>query len=79
MRELSGAVVAMSIVLMAVSPRFLPGATGQIYKQFGLLPSRSLRFSPLSFFLSAPLRRNRRGGRGVFGFCRAINFFDRFN
>ncbi len=92
MRELSGAVIAMSIVLMAVflPVAFFPGATGQIYKQFGLTIAFSIGISTFLALTLAPslsallLRRKpegQRGGRGVFGFFgRAINwFFDRFN
>jgi len=84
MRELSGAVVAMSIVLMAVSPRrFLSGATGQIYKQFGLTIAFSIAIStflPPSLLPSPPYCCGETRGttwrtRRVRVFGRAINWF----
>ena len=91
MRELTGAVIAMSLVLMAVfiPVAFFPGATGQIYKQFGLTIAFSIALSTFLALSLAPslsallLRRKpeQRRGSGVFGFfINALNwFFDRFN
>lgn len=92
MRELTGAVIATSLVLMAVfvPVAFFPGATGQIYKQFGLTIAFSIALSTFLALTLAPslaallLRRKpevQRGGRGVFGFFGRVFgwFFDRFN
>jgi HAE1 family hydrophobic/amphiphilic exporter-1 len=92
MRELSGAVIAMSIVLMAVfvPVAFFPGSTGQIYKQFGLTIAFSIAISTflaltlapaLSALLLRPKPVIQQGGGGVVGwFSRALAwFFDRFN
>jgi HAE1 family hydrophobic/amphiphilic exporter-1 len=47
MRELSGAVIAISLVLMAVfvPVAFFPGSTGQIYRQFALTIAFSVAIS----------------------------------
>ena len=84
MNELSGAVVAMSIVLMAVfvPVAFFPGATGQIYKQFGLTIAFSIALSTflaltLTPSLAALLLRRKQRPRGVMAVFSW--FFDRFN
>jgi len=92
MHELTGAVIATSLVLMAVfiPVAFFPGATGQIYKQFALTIAFSIAISTflaltltpsLSALLLRPKPEMQRGGSGVFGFIsRALGwFFDRFN
>lgn len=91
MRELTGAVLATSLVLMAVfvPVAFFPGATGQIYKQFALTIAFSIGISTFLALTLAPslcalLLRQKpevRGGRGLFGFMgRGLGwFFDRFN
>lgn len=91
MRELTGAVVATSLVLMAVfvPVAFFPGSTGQIYRQFALTIAFSIGISTflaltLTPSLAALLLRQKpdqRGGSGVFGwFGRGLGwFFDQFN
>lgn len=81
MQELFGAVIATSLVLMAVfvPVAFFPGATGQIYKQFALTIAFSIAISTflaitLTPSLSAlPLRRRPRQ-RGILGWV-----FGKFN
>lgn len=81
MQELSGAVIATSLVLMAVfvPVAFFPGSTGQIYKQFALTIAFSIALS--TFFaltltpsLAGILLRPQQRAWGIFGW-----FFDRFN
>jgi hydrophobe/amphiphile efflux-1 (HAE1) family protein len=79
MQELFGAVIATSLVLMAVfvPVAFFPGATGQIYKQFALTIAFSIAISTflaltLTPSLSALLLRQRPAARGIFG---GINWF----
>ena len=92
MRELTGAVIAMSVVLMAVfiPVAFFPGSTGQIYKQFGLTIAFSIALSTflaltltpvLSALLLRPKQKLKRGEGGVFGFFSRLLgwFFDGFN
>ena len=74
MRSLSGAVVATSLVLMAVfvPVAFFPGSTGQIYRQFALTIAFSVVISTflaltLTPALSALLLRNSPKQRGVLG------------
>lgn len=82
MNELTGAVIATSLVLMAVfvPVSFFPGATGIMYRQFALIIVFSIAisvFNALSFTpaMSAILLRPHIGeGRGVLGW-----FFRRFN
>lgn len=83
MSELSGAVIAISLVLMAVfvPVAFFPGATGLLYKQFALIIAFSIAvsvFNALSFSpsMSAVLLRPSPAGekRGSLG-----NFFNLFN
>lgn len=83
MRELSGAVVATSLVLMAVfiPVAFFPGTTGAIYQQFALTIAFSIAVSTfnaltLSPMLSALLLRPRTENRGVLG--RMFEGFNRF-
>ncbi|MHC5829810.1 MAG: efflux RND transporter permease subunit, partial [Nostoc sp.] len=47
MKELTGAVIATSLVLMAVflPVTFIPGTTGIVYKQFGLTVACSIAIS----------------------------------
>ncbi len=83
MKELSGAVIATSLVLMAVfiPVAFFPGTTGAIYRQFALTIAFSITISTfnaltLSPMLSALLLRERREGRGpLAGFFRGFNRF----
>jgi len=83
MRELSGAVIATSLVLMAVfvPVAFFPGSTGQIYKQFALTIAFSIAISTFLALSLAPslagvLLRQQQPKRGVFGwFFGRINWF----
>ena len=81
MNELSGAVIATSLVLMAVfiPVSFFPGSTGIIYKQFALTivfaivisTFNALTFSPT---ISGILLRRKQEARGPLGW-----FFGKFN
>ncbi|AFW94107.1 hydrophobe/amphiphile efflux (HAE-RND) protein [Anabaena sp. 90] len=83
MEELFGAVIATSLVLMAVfvPVAFFPGATGQIYKQFALTIAFSIAISTflaltLTPSLSALLLRQRPAPRGILGWVFGrINWF----
>src|SRR5213592_3876710 len=81
MREVSGVVIGVALVLSAVfiPTAFLPGITGRLYQQFALTIAISVIFSAfnalsLSPALSALLLRPRKKTRGPIGW-----FFDRFN
>jgi len=81
MNELTGAVVATSLVLMAVfvPVAFFPGATGLLYRQFALIIAFSIAvsvFNALSFSpsMAAILLRPPQEARGPFGW-----FFRKFN
>src|SRR5438309_4479247 len=81
MREVSGVVVGVALVLSAVfiPTAFLPGITGRLYQQFALTIAISVVFSAfnalsLSPALSALLLRPRKKTRGPLGW-----FYDRFN
>src|SRR5213082_1461471 len=81
MREVSGVVIGVALVLSAVfiPKAFLPGITGRLYQQFALTIAISVIFSAfnalsLSPALSALLLRPRKKARGPLGW-----FFDRFN
>ncbi|MDZ8189043.1 MAG: efflux RND transporter permease subunit [Nostoc sp. ChiSLP02] len=81
MEELTGAVVATSLVLMAVflPVAFFPGSTGKMYQQFALVIAFSIAistFNALSFSpsMSAILLRPPRPKRGPLGW-----FFNKFN
>ncbi|MEB3310527.1 MAG: efflux RND transporter permease subunit [Snowella sp.] len=85
MNELTGAVIATSIVLMAVfiPVTFFPGTTGIVYKQFALIMAFSVAistFNALSFSpsMSAILMRPRKKDHGPLSlFFNAFNtFFD---
>ncbi|WGV24825.1 efflux RND transporter permease subunit [Halotia branconii] len=85
MRELLGAVIATSLVLMAVfvPVAFFPGSTGQIYKQFALTIAFSIAISTflaitLTPALSALLLRPGQRPRGWLGwiFERVNRFLD---
>jgi HAE1 family hydrophobic/amphiphilic exporter-1 len=81
MRELSGAVIAISLVLMAVfvPVAFFPGSTGQIYRQFALTIAFSVAISTFLALTLTPvlatllLRRGQRP-RGWLGWI-----FERIN
>ena len=56
MREISGPIVAITLVLMAVfiPAAFMPGITGQLYRQFALTIAASTFFSALNALTLAP-------------------------
>ena len=81
MREVSGPVIGIALVLSAVfiPTAFLPGITGRLYQQFALTIAISVIFSAfnalsLSPALSAMLLRPRMKTRGPLGW-----FYDLFN
>jgi len=81
MREVSGPVIGIALVLSAVfiPTAFLPGITGRLYQQFALTIAISVIFSAfnaltLSPALCALLLRQRKKARGPLGW-----FYDRFN
>ena len=81
MREVSGPVIGIALVLSAVfiPTAFLPGITGRLYQQFALTIAISVILSAinalsLSPALSALLLRPRKKARGPLGW-----FYDRFN
>ena len=81
MREVSGPVIGIALVLSAVfiPTAFLPGITGRLYQQFALTIAISVIFSAfnalsLSPALSSLLLRPRKTTRGPLGW-----FYDRFN
>src|SRR6059058_5164544 len=81
MREVSGVVIVVALVLSAVfiPTAFLPGITGRLYQQFALTIAISVIFSAfnalsLSPALAALLLRPRKKTRGPLGW-----FYDRFN
>ncbi len=74
MRELTGAVIATSLVLLAVfiPVAFFPGTTGQLYKQFALTIAFSIAISTFNALsltpaLSALLIRNKKPQKGWLG------------
>ncbi|MBD2363467.1 efflux RND transporter permease subunit [Anabaena minutissima FACHB-250] len=83
MQELFGAVIARSLVLMAVfvPVAFFPGSTGLIYRQFALTIAFSISISTflavtLTPTLAAVLLRTKPKPRGIFGwFFGRINWF----
>src|SRR5207245_10127084 len=81
MREVSGVVVGVALVLSSVfiPTSFLPGITGRLYQQFAVTIAISVVFSAfnalsLSPALSALLLRPRKKTRGPLGW-----FYERFN
>ncbi len=81
MREVSGPVIGIALVLSAVfiPTAFLPGITGRLYQQFALTIAISVILSAfnalsLSPALSSLLLRPRKKTRGPLGW-----FYDRFN
>jgi hydrophobic/amphiphilic exporter-1 (mainly G- bacteria), HAE1 family len=81
MREVSGPVIGIALVLSAVfiPTAFIPGITGRLYQQFALTIAISVIFSAfnalsLSPALSAMLLRPRKKARGPLAW-----FYDRFN
>jgi HAE1 family hydrophobic/amphiphilic exporter-1 len=81
MREVSGPVIGIALVLSAVfiPTAFLPGITGRLYQQFALTIAISVVLSAfnalsLSPALSSLLLRPRKKTRGPLGW-----FYDRFN
>ena len=82
MKEVSGPVIAIALVLIAVflPTAFIPGITGALYKQFSITVGVSVAISAfnalsLSPALSALLLKARHEG----GDSRLQRFFDRFN
>ncbi|MDQ2679751.1 MAG: efflux RND transporter permease subunit [Candidatus Eremiobacteraeota bacterium] len=75
MKEIQGAVVASSLVLLAVfvPVAFFPGTTGQLYKQFALTIAASITISLFAALTLAPvlsallLREETEKTRGFFG------------
>ncbi|MDJ0648287.1 MAG: efflux RND transporter permease subunit [Xenococcaceae cyanobacterium MO_188.B19] len=83
MEELSGAVIATSLVLIAVfvPVSFFPGSTGVVYKQFALIMAAAVTFSTfnaLSFSptMSAILMKRQEEVKGPLGIF--FNLFNRF-
>ncbi|MEH2196517.1 MAG: efflux RND transporter permease subunit [Nostoc sp.] len=81
MKELTGAIIATSLVLMAVfiPVAFIPGTTGIVYKQFALTVACSIAistFNALTFSpsMAAILMRPAQSPRGPLGW-----FFGQFN
>ncbi|MGF2035669.1 MAG: efflux RND transporter permease subunit [Nostoc sp. CmiVER01] len=83
MRELFGAVIATSLVLMAVfvPVAFFPGATGQIYKQFALTIAFSMAISTFLAITLTPslsallLRQGQRPGGWLGWIFERVNRF----
>ena len=74
MEEVSGPVIAIALILAAVfiPTAFVPGITGQLYKQFAVTIAISVLFSAfnaltLSPALSAMLLRPKKQSRGPLG------------
>src|SRR5438477_2859294 len=81
MREVSGVVVGVALVLSAVfiPTAFIPGITGRLYQQFALTIAISVIFSAFNALSLSPalctlLLRPRKKARGPLGW-----FYDRFN
>src|SRR5690348_16501494 len=81
MREVSGPVIGIALVLSAVfiPTAFLPGITGRLYQQFALTIAISVIFSAFNALSLSPalcslLLRPRKKTRGPLGW-----FYDRFN
>jgi hydrophobe/amphiphile efflux-1 (HAE1) family protein len=90
MREVTAPIIAISLVLMAVflPVAFLPGTTGELYRQFALTIAFSVAISALNALTLSPAlcalllgRRERRTafGLGAFdrGFARFSEFYER--
>lgn len=78
MKEITGAVVATSLVLLAVfiPVAFFPGTTGQLYKQFALTIACSIAISLFNALTLTPVLSALLLGRGERprnGFFRAVN------
>ncbi|QDZ40301.1 efflux RND transporter permease subunit [Euhalothece natronophila Z-M001] len=83
MRELSGAVIATSLVLMAVfvPVAFFPGTTGALYRQFALTIAFAIGVSTFNALtitptLSGLLLRQKMPSRGILAF--AFGWFNNF-
>ncbi|MEM9265929.1 MAG: efflux RND transporter permease subunit [Cyanobacteria bacterium P01_F01_bin.13] len=83
MRELTGAVIATSLVLMAVfiPVAFFPGTTGALYRQFALTIAFAIALSTFNALTLTPtlaglLLRENRGGHGWLDII--FNPFNRF-
>ncbi|HEX3549270.1 MAG TPA: efflux RND transporter permease subunit [Candidatus Elarobacter sp.] len=78
MREITGAVLASSLVLLAVfvPVAFFPGTTGQLYRQFALTIACSITISLFCALTLTPVLSSLllgRRGRGERGFFRPVN------
>ena len=81
MKELTGAVIATSLVLMAVfiPVAFFPGTAGALYRQFALTIAFSIAISTFLALTLTPslcallLRRQRKLPRLIQGFCDGFN------
>jgi HAE1 family hydrophobic/amphiphilic exporter-1 len=78
MREITGAVLASSLVLLAVfvPVAFFPGTTGQLYKQFALTIACSITISLFCALTLTPVLSSLllgRGGHKDRGFFRPVN------
>jgi len=87
MREVTAPIVAISLVLMAVflPVAFLPGTTGELYRQFALTIAFSVAISALNALTLSPAlcalllgRRERRTAFGLGAFDRAFERFSVF-
>ncbi|HEY0797776.1 MAG TPA: efflux RND transporter permease subunit, partial [Candidatus Baltobacteraceae bacterium] len=80
MKEISGAVIATSLVLLAVfvPVAFFPGTTGQLYKQFALTIACSVTISLFTALTLTPalsallLGRSARPGGGFFAYVNRV-------
>jgi len=84
MREVTGPIIAISLVLMAVflPVAFVPGTTGELYRQFALTIACSVAISALNALTLSPAlcalllgRRERRAGLGLPAFDAAFRRF----
>ena len=67
MEEVTGPVIATTLVLLAVfiPTAFLPGITGQLYRQFGLTISAATVFSSINALTMSPAPVGRAGRPGA--------------
>ncbi len=85
MQEVTAPIVAISVVLMAVflPVAFLPGTSGELYRQFALTIACSVAISALNALTLSPalcaLLLGRRSRRTAFGLARFDELFHRFS
>jgi multidrug efflux pump subunit AcrB len=85
MQEVTAPIVAISVVLMAVflPVAFLPGTSGELYRQFALTIACSVAISALNALTLSPalcaLLLGRRERRTAFGLARFDELFQRFS